>query len=78
MDANLSTYKMFWIEDYTVQVGQRPISEQRDERLGRQDAGLIMLRKLWRRELQAFAEGRPLADWATPSGLAQMSKEPVA
>lgn len=78
MDANLSTYKMFWIEDYTVQVGQRPISEERDEHLGRQDAGLIMLRKLWRRELKALADGRPLTVWATPSGLAQMSKEPVA
>lgn len=77
MDENLSTYKMFWIEDYTVQVGQRPISEQRDERLGRQDVGLILLRKLWLRELQALVDGRPLTAWATPSGLAQMSKEPV-
>jgi 5,5'-dehydrodivanillate O-demethylase len=74
MDTSLSTYKMFWIEDYTVQVGQRPISEERHERLGNQDKGLVMLRKLWRRELKALAEGKPLTKWATPESLSNMGE----
>jgi len=77
MDANLSTYKMFWIEDYAVQVGQRPISEERAERLGQQDKGLVLLRKLWRRELQALAGGQQLTTWATPSRLPNVSESPA-
>lgn len=72
-DERLSMYKMFWIEDYAVQVGQRPISERREEQLGKIDQGVILTRKLWRRELQALADGRPLTQWRTPAGLAEMS-----
>jgi 5,5'-dehydrodivanillate O-demethylase len=68
-DTTFTTQQMFWIEDYVVQVGQQPISDDRVEHLGRNDAGIILVRKLWRRELQALAEGRPLTTWATPSGL---------
>lgn len=68
-DPTFTTQQMFWIEDYMVQVGQQPISDERVEHLGRQDVGVILIRKLWRRELQALAEGRPLTNWVTPSGL---------
>jgi len=68
-DPTFTAQQMFWIEDYTVQVGQQPISDERVEHLGRQDVGVILIRKLWRRELQALADGRPLTNWATPSGL---------
>lgn len=68
-DPSFSTQQMFWIEDYMVQVGQLPISDERVEHLGRNDVGVILIRKLWRRELQALADGRPLTDWVTPSGL---------
>jgi hypothetical protein len=34
--------------------------------LGRSDAGVLMLRQLWERELSALAEGRPLKDWVIP------------
>jgi 5,5'-dehydrodivanillate O-demethylase len=78
VDPGLSTYKGFWIEDYTVQVGQQPISDEREERLGKNDVGVILLRKLWRRELQALAEERPLTAWHTPAGLAEMTPELVA
>ena len=70
-DATFTTQQMFWIEDYVVQVGQQPISDERVEHLGRNDAGIILVRKLWRRELQALAEGRPLTAWATPSDLSK-------
>lgn len=74
-DRNLSTYKLFWLEDYSVQVGQAPISERNDEHLGRVDVGVILLRKIWRRELQALAEGNALKTWVTPGGLSEMSVE---
>lgn len=77
-EPDLSTYKLFWLEDYTVQVGQESIAERDDEHLGRMDVGVILLRKLWRRELQAIADGGPLTPWRTPSGLAAMSVEAVA
>jgi 5,5'-dehydrodivanillate O-demethylase len=76
VDPAISTYKLFWIEDYTVQVGQPPITERSNsEHLGQMDSGVILLRKLWRRELQALAEGRPTTPWHTPGGLAEMSIE---
>ena len=70
IDPDTSIYKMFWVEDYCVQVGQGPIADRGHERLGRVDGGIILLRKIWRRELQALAEGRPIKAWASPDGLA--------
>ena len=54
---------MFSVEDYVVQVGQGPISRLAPERLGTIDKGLILLRKIWERELRALHEGRPLKQW---------------
>ena len=34
------------------------------ERLGHSDTGVIMIRKLWRRELRALAEDKPLKRWS--------------
>ncbi|HWP28872.1 MAG TPA: ring-hydroxylating oxygenase subunit alpha, partial [Chloroflexota bacterium] len=45
------------------QVGQGVIADRTRERLGRSDVQLILLRKIWRRELRALAEGRPLKQW---------------
>lgn len=75
IDPDLSAYKLFWIEDYACQVGQEPISDERSEKLGKMDVGVILTRKLWRRELQALADGEPLKRWRTPAGLAEMSVE---
>jgi hypothetical protein len=35
--------------------------------LGRADAGVILVRKIWRRELQALAENRNLKSWIRPA-----------
>jgi 5,5'-dehydrodivanillate O-demethylase len=51
------------IQDYIAQVGQGPIRDIEHERLGRSDRGVILMRALWARELEAFAEGRPLTSW---------------
>lgn len=69
--ANLKTLTS--VEDYVAQVAQgSPFGRQ--ERLGRMDAGIILIRRLWMREMQALVEGKPLTNWmratrldATPS-----------
>ena len=58
------------IQDYTILVGLGPIAERpNDEHLGRSDVGVSLLRRLWARELQALAEGRPLKQWRRPEQL---------
>jgi len=69
LDPQMSTYYLFWIEDYAVQVGQGRIADRSNEHLGRMDAGVILLRKIWQRELSLLAESKPLKEWTTPSGL---------
>jgi 5,5'-dehydrodivanillate O-demethylase oxygenase subunit len=53
-------------QDYVSQVGQGIIADRTQEHLGRSDAGVILFRKIWERELRALAEGRPLKAWALP------------
>jgi 5,5'-dehydrodivanillate O-demethylase len=53
------------IEDMAAQPGQGRIVDRGDERLGRSDKGVILLRKLWARELQAFAETGKSKAWQT-------------
>ncbi len=69
---DFSTYKLFLVEDYSTQVGQGAIADREHEHLGRVDAGLILVRKIWQRELRALAEGRPLTDWREPQGVSDM------
>jgi 5,5'-dehydrodivanillate O-demethylase oxygenase subunit len=51
------------IEDEVAQTGQGAIVNRSREHLGRGDIGIVLLRKLWERELRALAEGRPLKQW---------------
>jgi hypothetical protein len=41
--------------------------------LGRSDAAIILMRKIWLRELRALSEGRPLKNWILPDKLAATS-----
>lgn len=63
---------MVWIQDYAVQVGQGPIEMRRNENLGRSDMPLILQRKVWIRELQALADGKPVKSWNRSERLAEM------
>jgi 5,5'-dehydrodivanillate O-demethylase len=56
---------LVWVEDEVAQVGQGPIADRTHERLGRSDGSVILLRKLWARELEALANGRPLKQWTS-------------
>ena len=53
-------------QDYVAQVGQGSVADRAQEHLGRSDAGIILFRKIWQRELRALAEGRPLKKWVLP------------
>ena len=61
-----------WVQDYAVQVGQGPIELRKYENLGRSDMALILQRKIWVRELQALADGKPLTPWTRTEGLAEL------
>jgi 5,5'-dehydrodivanillate O-demethylase len=59
-----------WIQDYATQVGQGPLELRKKEWLGRSDRALILIRKIWERELQALEDGRPLKQWVRSERLA--------
>jgi 5,5'-dehydrodivanillate O-demethylase len=62
LDQRLSSAALFSVEDYLMQVGQGTLDRSQD-RLGRIDVGVLLLRKIWQRELKAVAEGRPIKQW---------------
>ena len=51
------------IEDYVAQVGQGAMADHAQFHLGRNDAVVILFRKIWERELRALSEGRPTKEW---------------
>jgi 5,5'-dehydrodivanillate O-demethylase len=57
------------IQDHVAQAGQARLVDRAKDRLGRSDLLVILLRKLWERELRALAEGRPLTPWTRPADL---------
>ncbi len=66
LPADMSAYTSFAIEDYVTQVGQGTIKDRPREHLAGTDARLVLLRRLWLREINAMIEGRPLTDWKIP------------
>ena len=62
IDPKRTDYVM--IEDEIAQTGQGKIPDRRNEHLGRSDAGVILLRKIWERELRALSEGKPTKKWS--------------
>lgn len=61
------------VPDYVSQSGQGAIADRQHERLGKEDVAVLLLRKLWQRELRALAEGRPLKAWTRPAQLVSTS-----
>jgi 5,5'-dehydrodivanillate O-demethylase len=54
------------LQDTVICVGQGPIADRSTERLGRSDAAVILLRKIWQRELRLLAEGNALTQFTFP------------
>lgn len=50
-------------QDYVAQRGQGVIADRELEVLGRSDAGIAMLRRIFARETDALANGKPLKVW---------------
>jgi len=73
IDLATPIYYLFWIEDYIVQVGQGPVAPRAEDTLGRMDRGVLLMRKLWERELKAFADGRTLKPWKSPAEFSRAS-----
>jgi hypothetical protein len=84
--ANIEDHKdhpmLVEVEDLIAQWGQGVIPDRSAEHLGRSDAGIIQLRRLMARELQAIEEGRPTTPWAfmetLPEGAEVISFDPNA
>jgi 5,5'-dehydrodivanillate O-demethylase oxygenase subunit len=57
------------LQDDVTQIGQGAIRDRTQEHLGRSDGHVVLLRKLFEREMRAFAEGRPLTQWYLPDDL---------
>jgi 5,5'-dehydrodivanillate O-demethylase len=54
------------LQDLVSQWGQGTIRDHTQDRLGRSDAGVTMLRRLWERELRNLSEGKALKGWTIP------------
>lgn len=55
---------MTLIEDQIANAGQGAIADQSNEHLGRADTAIVLLRRIWQRELRAQEEGMPLKQWS--------------
>jgi 5,5'-dehydrodivanillate O-demethylase oxygenase subunit len=57
---------LFVVQDNVALAGQGAIVDRSKEWLGQSDKGIILLRKLWSRELRALAQGKELKAWSRP------------
>jgi len=55
------------IQDSVMVVGQGAIADRKGEHLGQTDAAVILLRKIWRRELARFADGQATPHYVRPN-----------
>ena len=57
---------LFNVQDNVAMAGQGRIVDRSKDRLGQSDVGVILIRKLYDRELRALAQGKPLKKWKRP------------
>jgi len=55
------------LQDTVICAGQDVIADRSAERLGKSDAAVTLLRKMWKRELRLLAEGKPVTRFTFPS-----------
>jgi len=56
-------FQLTTAQDYVAQVGQGAIVDREHEVLGRSDAGIALMRRIFFREMAALREGRPAKAW---------------
>jgi 5,5'-dehydrodivanillate O-demethylase len=62
-DIDPATTDYVRMQDHVAQIGQGTIPDRDNEMLGQGDKGIVMIRRVWSRELKALEEGRPLTAW---------------
>jgi 5,5'-dehydrodivanillate O-demethylase len=62
-DIDKSRVDLVRLQDDIAQIGQGAIADRTNERPGRGDVGVIMIRKIWARELKALAAEQKLKAW---------------
>jgi 5,5'-dehydrodivanillate O-demethylase len=63
------------VQDHVYQVGLGAIPDREAEHLGGSDVGVVLLRAIWMRELQALAEGTPPKAWQRTERVVSTSSE---
>jgi len=66
-DRYQDSSRLFNLQDYVSQVGQGTAPDYAHEHLGYSDTTVVFSRNVWRRELRAMAEGRPMKQWVYPT-----------
>jgi 5,5'-dehydrodivanillate O-demethylase oxygenase subunit len=69
-DVDPTRVDLVRLQDDIAQISQGRIADREHERLGRGDAGVIAIRKLWRRELQASETGGATTPWTRTPDIA--------
>ncbi len=59
----VSDAQFITVQDYVAVRGQGVIADRASENLSTSDAGIVFLRKIFLREMQAIREGRPTKQW---------------
>ena len=68
-DVDQSRVDMVRLQDDIAQVGQGRIYDTSNDHLGLADIGVVALRRLWRRELDAVSKGVPANSWRRTPGI---------
>ncbi|HXQ51581.1 MAG TPA: Rieske 2Fe-2S domain-containing protein [Stellaceae bacterium] len=58
-----TTFALTNAQDYVAQMGQGIVADREHEYLGTSDAGIVFLRRLYLREIEAIRAGRPTKTW---------------
>jgi len=62
-DVDPESTNMVWFQDNIVLLAQGAIADRNTEYLGASDAPIVLLRRIWEREMRALDKGRPLKKW---------------
>ena len=64
-------------QDYVAVRGQGAIVDREAENLSTSDAGIIFLRKVFYRELEAVRDAKPIKDWARLAEKVELKQPPA-
>jgi 5,5'-dehydrodivanillate O-demethylase len=62
-DVDPTRVDMVQLQDDIAQIGQGRVMDRSREQLGRADVGVVAIRRLWNREINAMLDGLPLKRW---------------